>query len=93
MQMTELSEELRIIATETGRLSAVDRATIARAANDLEAAINRSISLDRQLLEANAHKVALTDQLADERRKAAGAVPAPLPWSMRTGWIRVDVLP
>jgi hypothetical protein len=90
--MIETADELRIIATETGRLSATDRATIARAANDLETAINRAISLDRQLLEANAHRVALNDQLIAERRKATAVDGASsLPWSMGTGWKRCEV--
>lgn len=89
--MTDSADELRIIATETGRLSASDRAAIARAANDLEEAINRAISLDARLLEANAHRVALTDQLAAERGKIAQAEPAQ-PWSMGTGWLRVQFL-
>jgi hypothetical protein len=88
--MTDLADELRIIATETGRLSVSDRATIAQAANDLEYMIRHSNMLNSQLLEANAHRVALTDQLAAERRKAAA--PAQLPWSMGTGWVRADLL-
>ena len=90
--MTDLADELRIIATETGRLSVSDRATIARAADDLEAAINRAIMLDRELLEANAHRVALQDQLTAERRKAVIAGSAAPSWSMTTGWVRVEVL-
>ena len=90
--MTDLPDELRIIATESGRLSTADRAAIARAANDLEAAVNRAIMLNRELLEANAHRVALQDQLTGERRKAAAMAPAGPSWSMTTGWVRVEVL-
>lgn len=87
--MIDVADELRIIATEIGRLSAADRATIARGANDLEAALNRAIVLDTQLLEANAHRVALTDQLNAERRKSAGTAVALL-WTMTTGWVRAE---
>lgn len=87
--MEDLPNELRIIATETGRLSPADRATIARGANYLEVKINHANMLNAQLLEANAHRVALTDQLTAERRKHAGA-PASLPWSMSTGWVRAE---
>jgi hypothetical protein len=90
--MTDTADELRIIATETGRLSVADRATIASAANDLEAAINRAIELDAKLLEANAHRVALADQLTAERSKTAkAAAPVGLSWSMSTGWKRCEV--
>jgi hypothetical protein len=87
--MTDLTDDLRIIATETGRLSIADRAMIARAANDLEMAIHHAISLNAQLIEANGHRIALSDQLIAERRKAAPAQDA-LPWSMSTGWQRCE---
>ena len=90
--MTDLSDDLRIIATETGRLSVSDRATIAQAANDLEFMIHHANLLNAQLLEANAHRVALQDQLTAERRKGTAAAPAGLSWSMTTGWVRVEVL-
>jgi hypothetical protein len=99
--MTDTADNLRIIATETGRLSASDRAAIASAAEELEMAILARLQSDVKVLELNAQRIALNDRLKETRRQIDAlsalprAAPSPLspdlPWSMSTGPIKTVV--
>jgi hypothetical protein len=77
--MTDLSDELRIIATET-RLSAADRARIVEAADSIEQSQRALTNLYQEFLEANARRVAATERLLELR---------PPSWSMSSGWVRL----
>lgn len=94
--MTDLVDELRIIARDGGRLSTDDRAKIAEAAEEFERTQRDLFSARAQLIEANARRIALTEQIIEDRRAAAakkqeaqtvtmsfGPFAAPLNWA---GW-------
>lgn len=87
--MSDIYDELRIIARDGGRLDLSDRAKIARAADELEMALRANVELYHAMLEANAHKVALYEQLTETRRKLPP--PAEPAWSWSSGWIRLEV--
>lgn len=87
--MTDLPTELRIIARDGGRLSQADRAAIAQAAEEFETTMHRAMACEAALIEANAHRLALTEQIAHLRK--AQALPDLQPWSYSTGWIAVQV--
>lgn len=75
-------DTLRIIATET-RLSREDRATIVQAAEYFEETQRALVQAQRELIEANAMRVAATERLLELR--------PPLSWSMSSGWIMLQV--
>lgn len=77
--MIDLSDELRIIATET-RLASADRARIVEAAEQFEQMQSALISTNQALIECNAQRVAATERLMELK---------PRPWSISSGWILV----
>jgi hypothetical protein len=79
--MIDLSEELRIIATET-RLTRDDRAKIVEAAAYFEETQAALVQAQRELIEANAKRVAATERLLELR---------PPSWSMTSGWMTLQV--
>lgn len=77
--MTDLSDELRIIATET-RLTGADRAKIIEAAEYFEETQRALVLAHRELIEANAKRVAATERLLELR---------PPSFEMSSGWIKL----
>lgn len=77
--MIDLSETLRIIATET-RLSREDRATIVQAADYFEETQRALVQAQAELIEANARRIAATERLIELKPPA---------WSMSSGWLPV----
>jgi hypothetical protein len=75
-------DELRIIATET-RLTRDDRAKIVEAANYFEETQRALLQAQRELIEANARRVAATERLLE--------LILPRSWSMSSGWITLQV--
>lgn len=78
----EFSNDLRIIATEPGRLSRDDRATIIQAAEYFEETQRALVQAQRELIEANAMRVAATERLLELR--------PPLSWAMSSGWLKLE---
>ena len=76
--MSDLSDELRIIATESGRLSGADRAVIIQAAEYLEETQRVLVQAQRELIEANARRMAATERLLELN---------PPSWSISSGWL------
>jgi len=77
---------LRIIAGESNNLSPDDRATLRKAADELESAQWALIKSNCDLIEAQQRAIALHDQImATNKRTVAG-------WSYRTGWIAMENL-
>lgn len=71
--MTDIFDELRIIARDGGPLTAADRALIARAADEIEG-LGRALVLTQvRLIESQQHRIALNDALLEARR------PRPVP--------------
>lgn len=85
--MTDSIDLLRIIARDGGRIDQTDRVKIALAAEELELALHANETLSASLLEANAHRLALTEQV-QHLRKVKG-LPDLQPWSISSGWIRL----
>lgn len=81
--MTDLSEHLRIIARDGGRLDQADRARIAEAAEQFEQMQSALIATNQALIECNAHRLAATERLLELQ-------PRPL-FEMSSGWIPVKV--
>lgn len=82
-------DELRIIAGENNKLPPADRATIRRAADDLESSY-RALGLTHlQLIETQQRLIAVNDQLIQARKATLPAQPRSR-WSMSTGWIRME---
>lgn len=81
----DIFNDLRIIARDGGRLDMADRAKIAEAADQLETALDANVRLYQAMLEANAQKVAIAEQLTEVRRKLPGAPEQS--WSMSSGWL------
>lgn len=79
--MNDLSNDLRIIATESGRLDSADRAKIIEAAQYVEETQHALVRAHRELVEANAQRVAATERLLELR--------PPLAWSISSGWLLV----
>lgn len=59
----ERCDELRIIAGEPRVLDKSDRAALLAAADELEHAHKLLLAVNAQLIEANGHRIALTEQL------------------------------
>lgn len=78
----DLANDLRIIATETGRLDSADRAKIIEAAHYFEATQAALVQAQRELIEANARRQAMSDRLLELN---------PPSWSMSSGWISCNV--
>lgn len=70
-------DELRIIATEQ-RLSRDDRAKIIEAAEYFEVTPRLLVQAQRELIEANARRIAATERLMELSRPS---------WSMSSGWM------
>jgi hypothetical protein len=90
--VTEISDYLRIIARDGGRLDIADRAAIALAADELEQAWRATIEVQRALIAANEHRIALNDQLRETRAKLPAVPVDELPWQMQSGWYRLEML-
>lgn len=75
--MSDLSDDLRIIATET-RLDHADRARLIEAAEYFEETQRALVQAQRELIEANARRVAETERLLELK---------PPSYSMSSGWI------
>lgn len=82
--MNDLSNDLRIIATETGRLDNADRAKIIEAAQYVEETQRALVQAQRELIEANAHRRAATERLLEI---------SPPTWTMSSGWCSLTVNP
>lgn len=80
--MIDISEELRIIATET-RLTRDDRAKIIEAAEYFEATQRALVQAQAELIEANGRRVAATERLLE--------LSPPGSWSMSSGWMVLQV--
>lgn len=80
--MIDLADELRIIATET-RLTRDDRAKIVEAADYFETTQRALVAAQRELIEANARRVAATERLIELSPRPS--------WSMSSGWITLQV--
>lgn len=61
-------DDLRIIASDVKKLSDLDRDIIRHAADELETAQRTLVHVYRQLMECNAHRIALNEQLIDARK-------------------------
>lgn len=82
--MNDLSDDLRIIATET-RLDRADRAKIIEAAEWVELAQQAIAQAQRELIEANARRVAATERLME--------LQPPLNWTVSSGWMPLTANP
>lgn len=82
--MTDLADELRVIAKDGGRLSPMDCQLIARAADELEQASAQVIRTQAQLIEAQQRRLAIAELLLEEKRKPRLTFTAPPLW--RVGW-------
>lgn len=69
--MTDHIDLLRIIARDGGRLDSAARAEIAEAANEFQHTQQMLLAVQAQLIEANAHRIALNEVLLMEKRKQA----------------------
>ena len=78
--MDDLSNDLRIIASERSRLDHADRAKIIEAANYFEETQRALVLAQRELIEANAHRQAVSERLLALK---------PPSWSMSSGWLSV----
>jgi hypothetical protein len=78
----DLANDLRIIATETGRLDSADRAKIIEAAHYFEETQAALAQAQRELIEANARRLAMSERLFELK---------PPSWSMSSGWIKCRV--
>lgn len=85
--MSDASDELRIIARDGGSLTLADRAAIANAASEMEQMLHAVGQAYRELIEVNAHRLALSEQLRDVRRKLPPVPAEELPWKMESGWL------
>lgn len=74
--MSEIFDELRIIAKDGKGLDTADRVVLFRAADELEQAWQQLLSTQSQLIEANAMRIALTERVIELNRY--GAPPLPL---------------
>lgn len=84
--MTDHIDVLRIIARDGGRLDSAVRAEIAEAANEFERTQRMLLETQAQLIEANAHRIAMNEALLVRKRSEANAKPL----SMSTGWVKVS---
>lgn len=86
-EMSDVFDELRIIATERGPLSGADRATIKQAADDFELLANQLVRTQAELIESQAQHIALNERLSEARRREMRLVNArfaPICW--RISW-------
>lgn len=83
--MSDIFDELRIIARDGGRLDIADRAKIAEAADQLEQALFANVQLYQAMLDANAQKAAVAERLVEVSRKLPQ--PQEPAWSYGSGWI------
>lgn len=85
--MTDVFDELRIIATERGPLAPTDRALIKQAADDFELLAKQLIRTQAELIESQAQRIALNERLIEARRREMRLVNghlAPVWW--RVSW-------
>lgn len=81
---SNMSDEVRIIATDSGRLTANDRQVLLLAAEELEHAYKLLIATQAALIESQQQRLALNDALMDARRRQF--TPQAFP-SLSTGWL------
>lgn len=79
--MTDLATELRIIATEAGRLDPGDRAKIAEMVEHFEWLQDELTRTRAALFEETARRIAASERLTQLQPKPA------LPMSMSSGWL------
>lgn len=92
--MSDTPDILKIIASETARLTPDDRAAIARAAEELEMSNKQAYLANVALVECRQQIIALNDriiQLTAELQRNRQSVQAEKaqPWSMGSGWLEV----
>lgn len=83
--MTDHIDVLRIIARDGGRLDSAVRAEIAAAASEFEHTQRLLLETQAQLIEANAHRIAMNEALLVRKRAEANAKPM----SMSSGWVKL----
>lgn len=85
LSASELCANLRIIAADGHKLTAIDRAVLVTAAAELESAYRQLLCDNVSLNEAAQQQAALKERIVELMPKAA--------WSMGTGWVKVQVMP
>lgn len=89
--MTDLPDELRIIARDGGRLDMADRARISEAADEVEATQRELVRTNLAPIESNAQRIALNEKLLETlRRRDSQKVQ---PFTMSSGWLTLTVNP
>lgn len=83
--MTDHIDVLRIIARDGGHLNSAVRAELAEIANEFERTQRALIETQAQLIEANAHRIAMNEALLVRKRAEVNAKPM----SMSSGWMRL----
>lgn len=78
--MSDMADELRIIATES-RLTSADRLKIVEAAEQFELMQRTVTQAYAELFEANQKRVAATERLLE--------VCPPQSWAMSSGWLQL----
>jgi hypothetical protein len=96
--VTDLFDELRIIAQDSSGLAKMDRDTIRRAADEMESLCKMVIQTNEALIRSQWHHIAVNDQLIKARRHIlhlnaelnGKAKPGPK-WTISSGWVQVTV--
>lgn len=85
--MSDHIDLIRIIARDGGRLDSVDQAALAEAANAFEWTQRELLATQAQLIEANAHRIAMNEALLVRKRADTNSKPM----SMSSGWVTVPL--
>lgn len=84
--MTDAWDEVRIIAIDAP-LKSADRAMLCQAADEFAILARDYLIMQSQLIESQAQRIALNDQLIEIRRKK----PQSNKWSYSSGWMKVEI--
>jgi hypothetical protein len=88
---TNISDDLRIIASGPARLDTPSRELIRSAADELETAQRDILTMQAQLIETQRRLIAVNDQLLAARKAALPVPSVDRKWTMGTGWIKCEV--
>lgn len=83
--MSDTFEQLRIIASDGGRLDTADRVLIAHAADELENVCRLLLVMQAELIESQQRRLALNERLIELQRLAPFT---PAMWATRIEWAR-----
>lgn len=83
--MTDTFEELRILAKDGGRLTALDRELLARAADELEYACRELIASQQAVIESQQQRIATTERLIELQKPKAPSYDHTF-WAGIKGW-------